>query len=200
MRTYNFAMEEKHKRAKEVVSYNTALLGGKLNITCMEATLAMAERKEQVKLLERRYLAGTVALNEELSNPAANEDLWSGSLDKKLESMKQRHVDAMKRMDEEAIEEQKKLQKEIGQMDQRIRTATRKVEEENEALETAKRDVPTFDPDTIGDIAKLKRNVEALKQIIERLEKKIENFNERKNDSIRDILSSSSPRLGGFRK
>ena len=192
-------MEEKHKHAKDVVSYNTALISGKLNVTCMEATLAMAGRKEQVKMLERRYLAGTVALSEELSNPAVNEDAWPESVDKKLESMKQRHVDALKRMDEEAIEKQKQLEKEILDADQRIRAAKKRMEEANDELEIARNSVPAYDPDTIGDVDNLRRNVEASKQIVNRFEKKIENFSERRNDSIRDILSSSSQRFG-FRK
>lgn len=188
-------MEDKHAHAKEVIAFNMALISGKLNVTSMEATLAVAQRKGQVKNLERQYIAGSLSLGLHSANPVFNEDAWIESVDKKIEALRTRHQNTMKQMEDDGINEQQELEKQIKEADERIRNANREIGTATDELDVAKRAAPVFDRTAIGDVERIRRNVEASRDIVARLEKKIENFRDRKSDSIRDILSAPSPRF-----
>ena len=188
-------MSENHAHAKQVVAFNMALVSGKLNVTSMEATLAVAQRKDQVKELERQYILGSVSLGSQKMNPVFSEDAWTESVDKKIEALKARHRDAMQQLEDEGLRQQKELERQIEEVDARIRKAQNETNAATDELEIARRGAPVFDRGAIGDVERIRRNVDASRDIVARLEKKIENFRERKTESIRDILAAPSPRF-----
>lgn len=161
--------ENPRAQRKDIIAYNMALASGNLNITLMEAMHSLAVRKEQMRVLGRRYLLGRLTAEEQTENPLIKEKAWAESVDKKIASLKERHSDAMTQMNMEAEEKERTLRNEITTYKARIDELKDKLNTTSQYMKANK--VPEFDIRAVGDTNKLKRNVNALKETIARMER-----------------------------
>lgn len=158
-------MMEDSEREKALLTSTVALAAAKLNLTCMEATFALADRKTEMRLLGRRNLAGLASMHELMAD--GNE--WERNLDKRVTSIKERHTDALKRLEEESNTERRLLETDMQVYEGRIRAADKAMRLASDEFERH-RGVQVVNPDTIGDLPRLRRNVDELRRTVRTLE------------------------------
>lgn len=157
---------ERTRRRKGIIAYNTATASGNLNLVLMEAMHTLAVKKQQIKTLGRKYIGGSVSYDDNMKTPTAKEETWKESVDKKIASLRQRHVDAIEKMKAEASEKEKQLRREIEMHQERINRSQTSVDALTESLKSF--NIPDFDPGAIGDIERQRRSNQASKDIIAR--------------------------------
>jgi DNA mismatch repair ATPase MutS len=141
------AIPEDSRRARETVSYNTALRAAHQNISCLEAVSKMGSQKADIRRLTRRFLAGSMSQQEILLRDSFVEA--SRDLNEVLANGESRHRSVLAKMETEAAEERHKLQQEIECATRRIQSARESCERSRKTLsavpEVSRSDLRSFD-------------------------------------------------------
>jgi hypothetical protein len=179
--------DDRHPHAKDVIAYNAARESARLNISCMEAAVALAARKRHVRQLTSGYISGSLHASE-IPDKEMNLDRFRLSLEKEQAS----HDSAMRAMEKAFEADRIRLEKEIEMSEGKIKSSKGIMEKAERTINGASV-FERFDPEAIGDIGQMKREIASTRDIIQRLEKRMENVRSGRVGSLRRILDATSP-------
>ena len=189
----NQSQESREKKAKDIITYNIAITQASLNVFCMEANSTIAKKKEEIKHLQRRYLAGKAQMEYQFGDPSFDRKLWEDRLDTAITKRNAEHNHKIKKMTDEYNKKRKALRDELDMTDQKISDYQQSI---NDSKSILKRELPNFDFSLVQDIGGIRQRIDNEKRLIQALEQKKSIPSNNSPRNIREILLSTKPVYG----
>ena len=178
-----------NQKAKDSISWSIAITQASLNVFCMEANSAIANRKREINRVHKHYLAGKAQMEYQFGDPSFKESIWESKKNEALLKYKKTHEHKIKKMTDNYKNKMLKLRNEISENDLKILDFKKSISESEKIL---KQEVRPFDYEIVKDLSLLRKAIEDENRKIEDLEriKSMENQN-RYNSSSNDFFTSN---------
>lgn len=177
--------EEKDAEKKDILSWNTAINTAYANVSSIETCLAISQKIRQIQKNKKRILAAKYSFDGG-SDPKPTEESWRDAAEKIMEKRQIQANEKMQTYKKFEISERTKIENELKQLNASIAESTASIEESKRILD---KKIPSFDPNSIGDIELMRARINLLKEQINACDEMNANRESKQNFFVDDEQS-----------